>query len=381
MVKTLAAVLLVFGAEIPRVSYAQRMFGFGGLEARGGVTDPKNADKGFDWAIDADLGYLKLPLIRTYAGLTGFSSDVDFKVAGAQVGGSLDGLGLETGVRVDLRPLRKISPSLLLGLSFTNVNARDVSDPTTSDMLDDFYTALDYGVGLAWHFGRRHTWSAVGDLRFVTGSNVGRTVATAGIRWLPRGRATYQREAQPAKEPVTASATPTPTSPPPTAAAAAAVPAAAAVTAADSARIAADRARYTTLLSTQRALPGVAAVRETDSTVTIVLDETVFDSASGGLSTIGGSTLRSTATSLAAQPNASVRIEGYSDSTGNMMSDQRASDQRAEAVRAALIAGGVNPARLTSSGYGATRPIGDNTTADGRSKNRRVEIVVGRAKQ
>ena len=51
------------------------------------------------------------------------------------------------------------------------------------------------------------------------------------------------------------------------------------------------------------------------------------------------------------------------------------------AVRAALIAGGVNPTRLTSSGYGATRPIGDNTTPEVRSKNRRAEIVVVRAKQ
>ena len=359
MVRMLAVTLLALGAVIPRALAGQRVFGFGGVEARTGVADPKNADKGLNYAIDADLGYLRLPILRTYVGLTGFSSDVDLRVAETQVGGSLKGLGLETGLRLDLFPLRLLSPSVLLGLSFTDVSARDVNDPATSDMLDGFYTAFEYGVGLAWHIGRRHTWSIVGDLRSVTGSNVGRTVVTAGVRWSPLGRAMYEREVQPAKE---------------------APVAAAAMTAADSARIAADRQRYSTLLATQRSLPGVATLRETDSTVTIVLDETVFDSTAGGLSTIGLSTLRSTATSLATYPNAIVRVEGYSDSTGNALSDQRASDQRAEAVRAALIAGGVNPARLTSYGYGATRPVGDNTTADGRSRNRRVEIVVGRAK-
>jgi outer membrane protein OmpA-like peptidoglycan-associated protein len=360
MVKQLAATLLVVGALIPRVSAGQRVFGFGGVEVRSGVADPKNADKGLNYAIDADLGYLRWPILRTYVGLTGFSSDVDLRVGGTDVGGSLKGLGLETGVRLDLWPLRFLSPSLLLGFSFTDVTARDVNEPATSDMLDGFYPALDYGVGLAWHIGRRRAWSVVGDLRGVTGSNVGRTVATVGVRWQPRGSATYQPEAQPTKEPTVA---------------------AAAMTPADSARIAADRQRYSTFLATQRSLPGVPTVRETDSTVTIVLDETVFDATSGGLSPTGQSTLRTTAASLAAYPNATVRVEGYSDSTGSVVSDQRASDQRAEAVRAALIAGGVNPARLTSSGYGATRPVGDNSTPDGRARNRRVEIVVGRVKE
>ena len=343
MVKVLATTLLAAGALVPSALRAQRVLGFGGLEARVGVADVKNADKGFTYAIEGDLGYLKLPILRTYAGFTGFSADVDLKTGGTQVGGSLSAFGIDGGIRADLRPLRKLSPYVLLGLSFTNVNTHDVTDRTTSDLLDAFYTALDYGVGAAWHLGARRTWAAVGDLRFTTGGNVGRTVVTAGLRWSPRGPDMYKREAEPEKK-----AAPTATA---------------------------------TFAAAERSLPGVATVRESDSTVTIVLAETVFDSATGGLSAIGQSTVQSTAKSLAALPNARVSIEGHSDSTGNAATDQRAAEQRAEAVRAALFAGGVASARLTSAGFGATRPIAENTTAEGRAKNRRVEIVVVGAKK
>jgi len=197
MAKTLAATFLVLGAVLPHPALlAQRFFGFGGVEARAGVADPKNADKGFDYAIDADLGYIKLPNIRTYVGLDGFSSDVNLVVAGTRVDGSIKGFGLETGTRLDLTPGKLVSPSVVLGLSFTDVSARDVNEPATSDLLDGFYTAFVYGVGLALYIGQKHTWSAVGDLRFVTGSNVGRTVLTGGLRWNPKGRATYQSQSR-----------------------------------------------------------------------------------------------------------------------------------------------------------------------------------------
>jgi len=342
MVKVLATTILLARIVIPSALSAQRVLGFGGLEARAGVADAKNADKGIAWAVDGDLGYLKLPIIRTYAGLTGFSADVNLKPNGTQVGGSISAVGLEGGLRADLRPFRKLSPYVLLGLSFTNVHAHDVNDPAISDLLDAFYTAVDAGVGAAWHLGTRRTWAVVGDLRYTTGSNVGRTVVTAGIRWNPRGGDMYKRVAEPETK-------------------------AAPVTAA-------------TFASVERSLPGVSVVREADSTVTIVLDETVFDTSTGSLSAKGQSTVQATAKSLAAFPNARVSVEGHTDSTGNAASDQRAAEQRAEAVRAALFAGGVASARITSAGFGATRPVGDNTTAEGRSKNRRVEIVVVGAK-
>ncbi len=75
-------------------------------------------------------------------------------------------------------------------------------------------------------------------------------------------------------------------------------------------------------------------------------------------------------------PGKSVLIEGHTDSQGSANLNQVLSQRRAEAVREALIQDGVGAARLTAVGIGKDRPIADNTSAEGRARNRRVEIVV-----
>lgn len=71
-----------------------------------------------------------------------------------------------------------------------------------------------------------------------------------------------------------------------------------------------------------------------------------------------------------------LRIEGHTDNTGRVSTNARLSYERAQAVRAELIARGVPADRLTARGYGARDPIADNATADGRARNRRIEIRV-----
>lgn len=71
-----------------------------------------------------------------------------------------------------------------------------------------------------------------------------------------------------------------------------------------------------------------------------------------------------------------LSIEGHTDSTGSDMHNQALSEQRAAAVRDYLVQHGVDAARLTSRGWGETRPIGDNSTPEGREANRRVEFVI-----
>jgi len=71
-----------------------------------------------------------------------------------------------------------------------------------------------------------------------------------------------------------------------------------------------------------------------------------------------------------------VRITGYTDNTGTADYNTKLSLQRAEAVRDYLISIGVDPKKMEVSGAGETKPIADNTTKEGREKNRRVEIEV-----
>jgi OOP family OmpA-OmpF porin len=80
---------------------------------------------------------------------------------------------------------------------------------------------------------------------------------------------------------------------------------------------------------------------------------------------------------LNVDPNLTVEVQGYTDSTGSEAYNLKLSQQRAEAVRDFLVS--VKPGiadAVTAKGYGETDPIAENSTADGRALNRRVEFVV-----
>jgi outer membrane protein OmpA-like peptidoglycan-associated protein len=71
-----------------------------------------------------------------------------------------------------------------------------------------------------------------------------------------------------------------------------------------------------------------------------------------------------------------ITIVGHTDSVGGEEKNMLLSQKRAEAVRMYLITHGVPESRVTAQGMGATQPIADNKTADGRANNRRVEIIL-----
>ena len=83
------------------------------------------------------------------------------------------------------------------------------------------------------------------------------------------------------------------------------------------------------------------------------------------------------AAGLRNNPNAEVRIVGHTDSTGSDAINNPLSVDRAASTRDYLVARGVNPQVFVIEGHGSTRPIATNDTAEGRAKNRRVEIYVG----
>lgn len=72
----------------------------------------------------------------------------------------------------------------------------------------------------------------------------------------------------------------------------------------------------------------------------------------------------------------SVVVEGYTDNSGDAGFNQKLSLERADAVKAELVANGANAEKITTVGYGESKPIADNATSEGRAKNRRVEIKV-----
>lgn len=75
------------------------------------------------------------------------------------------------------------------------------------------------------------------------------------------------------------------------------------------------------------------------------------------------------------KPDWKFTIEGHTDSTATAAHNQMLSEKRAASVKVWLVAAGVAPARLNTLGFGATKPVGDNTTSIGRAQNRRVELV------
>lgn len=86
--------------------------------------------------------------------------------------------------------------------------------------------------------------------------------------------------------------------------------------------------------------------------------------------------LNQVAQTLVQYPSTSVDIVGHTDSDGTDAYNQGLSERRAESVRSYLSAQGVQPVRMIASGRGKTQPIATNATAEGKARNRRVEIIL-----
>lgn len=99
-----------------------------------------------------------------------------------------------------------------------------------------------------------------------------------------------------------------------------------------------------------------------------------FESNSATLTSDSGPELGQIAEALNSTPHLSVIIEGHTDSTGSAEYNQDLSTRRAKAVADYFASHGINANRLYSKGLGESRPVGDNTTAEGRAENRRVVL-------
>ena len=109
-----------------------------------------------------------------------------------------------------------------------------------------------------------------------------------------------------------------------------------------------------------------------------------FESNSANLTPEGRTLLGNAASALKGDSLEAFRfrIEGHTDDVGPGDFNQRLSVRRAEAVRDFLVSQGVEPKRLEAVGEGEAAPVAPNSSADGRQRNRRVELVnVGPADQ
>lgn len=123
-------------------------------------------------------------------------------------------------------------------------------------------------------------------------------------------------------------------------------------------------------------LNSVLATSETARGLIVNMSDVLFDTGRYTLKTTTQVSLAKVAGILQAYPGLKLQVEGYTDSVGSDDYNQKLSENRADAVRNFLITQGVPQDNITSTGYGKANPVADNTTAAGRAKNRRVQLVV-----
>ncbi len=108
----------------------------------------------------------------------------------------------------------------------------------------------------------------------------------------------------------------------------------------------------------------------------VAFDSVTFTTASATLDPISNQQIEQLAAVLKAYPSATVSVEGHTDNSGDAAANLKLSQDRAAAVKAAVVGYGIAPDRIATTGYGQERPIASNDTDAGRAQNRRVELVV-----
>ena len=102
----------------------------------------------------------------------------------------------------------------------------------------------------------------------------------------------------------------------------------------------------------------------------------LFATNKSDLNTASRSSLTQFATSLKGNPDTDVQIVGHTDNTGTDAINDPLSQKRADAVKSFLAGQAVASSRIASEGRGSKEPIADNSTAAGRTENRRVEVFI-----
>jgi outer membrane protein OmpA-like peptidoglycan-associated protein len=120
-----------------------------------------------------------------------------------------------------------------------------------------------------------------------------------------------------------------------------------------------------------------AKVERVGEGIKITFDSGIlFDTNSSALRAASQSDVSKLAATLQKYPDTNVLVEGHTDNTGTDAINQPLSEQRAQSVANALTAQSVASSRITTKGYGSSQPVADNSTAEGKQANRRVEVAI-----
>jgi len=117
------------------------------------------------------------------------------------------------------------------------------------------------------------------------------------------------------------------------------------------------------------------ATSETERGLVMTLGDMLFDAGRADLQPAANRTVLKLVQFLQINPQRRVRIEGYTDNTGDSAENLELSRARAQAVADLLVDLGVDAKRIQVAGYGVDFPVAENASARGRAQNRRVEIV------
>ena len=126
----------------------------------------------------------------------------------------------------------------------------------------------------------------------------------------------------------------------------------------------------------KNAIPNAEVIREGEGIIVKFDSGILFDFDKYALKDAAKTNIQNLAASLNKYPGTDIKIIGHTDSRGTEEYNMGLSERRAAAVKAYAVAQGVPSSRLITVGRGFAEPIADNTTEDGRAKNRRFEIVI-----
>src|SRR5437762_776922 len=123
-------------------------------------------------------------------------------------------------------------------------------------------------------------------------------------------------------------------------------------------------------------LNSILQTRDSARGLIVNMADVLFDTGSYTLKPGAREKLAKISGIVLAHPGLSLQIEGHTDSVGGDEFNQQLSERRADSVRDFLAEQGVAPSSITAHGFGKTQPVASNDTAEGRQRNRRVELVV-----